>query len=190
MMKTVGQLLLWLGFLSGSLATVWRIDIKSEDAAEAWSTIPWTWYIVSAVACAIGALLLRMTKRSEGASTDQTLSGLGEINRSLSQLIENTKALKKTAGSIAPSRIAQQIDDTLADDFRVVGDGRDCVSAELGLQVFAEFMSRFAAGERAINRAWSASVDGYIDEAETCLDRGLEFLIQAQQQLGSASTGA
>jgi hypothetical protein len=40
-------------------------------------------------------------------------------------------------------------------------------------------MSAFAAGERYINRVWSASTDGYIDEVRSYLER-------ATQQFGEA----
>ena len=33
-----------------------------------------------------------------------------------------------------------------------------------GMQNYADVMSNFAAGERYINRVWSASTDGYVDE--------------------------
>ena len=47
-------------------------------------------------------------------------------------------------------------------------------------------MSPFAAGERAINRAWSAAADGYIDEATVCLQRGFEMLTTANAELQNA----
>ena len=40
-----------------------------------------------------------------------------------------------------------------------------------GLQNYADVMSNFAAGERYINRVWSASTDGYEDEVRHYLQR-------------------
>jgi hypothetical protein len=40
-----------------------------------------------------------------------------------------------------------------------------------GLQSYADVMSAFAARERYINRVWSASTDGYVDEVRNYLDR-------------------
>ena len=40
-----------------------------------------------------------------------------------------------------------------------------------GLQAYAEVMNRFAAGERYLNRVWSASTDGYIEEAHRYMER-------------------
>lgn len=43
-----------------------------------------------------------------------------------------------------------------------------------GLQNYADVMSAFAAGERYINRVWSASTDGYVDEVCAYLERATQ----------------
>ncbi|MCZ6508515.1 MAG: hypothetical protein O7A04_10795 [Acidobacteria bacterium] len=48
---------------------------------------------------------------------------------------------------------------------------RESISHRFGLQAYAEVMNAFAAGERYLNRVWSASTDGYIDEAHTYIDK-------------------
>ena len=48
-------------------------------------------------------------------------------------------------------------------------------------------MSSFAAGERYINRVWSASADGYDEEAETYLGKAAQQFVDAQQQLQQAT---
>jgi hypothetical protein len=58
-----------------------------------------------------------------------------------------------------------------------------------GLQNYADVMSSFAAGERYINRVWSASVDGYDKEAETCLDKAARQFADARSQLEKAAQG-
>jgi hypothetical protein len=42
-------------------------------------------------------------------------------------------------------------------------------------------MSNFAAGERYINRVWSASTDGYVDEVNLYLDRALRQFREAHE---------
>ena len=44
-------------------------------------------------------------------------------------------------------------------------------------------MSEFAAGERYLNRVWSASTDGYIDEAHTYLDKARDQFAHANETL-------
>ena len=47
---------------------------------------------------------------------------------------------------------------------------RESIAHSYGLQAYAEVMNRFAAGER-LNRVWSASTDGYIEEAHRYIER-------------------
>jgi hypothetical protein len=56
------------------------------------------------------------------------------------------------------------------------------------MQTYANVMSDFAAGERYVNRVWSASADGYNAEARQYLDKAAAQFRVARQQLESAST--
>ena len=47
----------------------------------------------------------------------------------------------------------------------------DASPPEWFLKAYAEVMNRFAAGERSINRVWSASTDGYIEETSDYLEK-------------------
>ena len=44
-------------------------------------------------------------------------------------------------------------------------------------------MSSFAAGERYLNRVWSASTDGYFEEVTTYLSRAYSQFIEVRQKL-------
>ena len=52
-----------------------------------------------------------------------------------------------------------------------------------GLQTYADIMSHFAAGERYINRVWSASADGYDEEADAYLKKAAVQFDEAKQRL-------
>ena len=69
---------------------------------------------------------------------------------------------------------------------RDFADGRDSITVEYGLSVFAEVMTQFAAGERAINRAWCAAADRYVDEAAACVERAVVFFHEAKRELDAA----
>jgi hypothetical protein len=56
---------------------------------------------------------------------------------------------------------------------------RESVAHRFGLQAYAEVMNPFAAGERYLNRVWSAAADGYLDEA-------LEYIGRAREQFHTA----
>ena len=214
-MKILGQILLWLGFLSGSLATVFHSPGKGleyvkgltqtdvDDAGmrfqlpdlsglevpeDGWNLIQWPWYLISVAVAIAGVVLLYTGKSAEGQKSEKTKANLEEIKRSLGRLIANISTFKKTMQKLPPSQITKYIDDELAEDFRIFADGRDSITAEHDLSVFAEVMSQFAAGERAVNRAWSAAADGYVDEAETCIERAEQMLRTAQTELVTASS--
>jgi hypothetical protein len=79
------------------------------------------------------------------------------------------------------------IDARLRDDLRRFADARETIIHLFGLQVYANLMSHFAAGERYINRVWSASADGYDAEARTYLGKAATQFRDAQAQLQAAA---
>ena len=44
-------------------------------------------------------------------------------------------------------------------------------------------MSSFAAGERYLNRVWSASADGYIDEVNTYIEKAREQFVDSLNKI-------
>ena len=209
-MKQLGTVLMWLGFLSGSLATVFSLPsagveyVKNYEAVEDqrfelkdlsevvvpednWNLIPWTWFGISAAVCTFGVVLIR-TSLSAAADqgVEQSTADLDAIGRNLENLIANMEKLRKQIDTMAPSRITEYIDEHLADDFRMFADGRECMVTKFGLNTYADVMSNFAAGERYANRAWSASADGYVDEAKDCVERSTEYLTDAAAELNRA----
>ena len=188
MMNILGQLLLWAGFLGGALATVMNLEVQpgvDDSGVEVgpWDTISWTWYLTAVGICMVGILLIRLGKWSAGQQTEASAASLSEIRQALERLIDNLDRLDQQLDSLAPSKMTAFIDDVLAEDLRIFAEGRESISTEFGLQRFADVMSQFAAGERAINRAWSAAADGYVDETKTCIERGLAMMKQAREEL-------
>jgi hypothetical protein len=65
-------------------------------------------------------------------------------------------------------------------------EARESMIPRLGMQNYADIMSPFATGERLLNRAWSASADGYVDEVRDCIHGAREELRRAKQLLVQA----
>ena len=86
-----------------------------------------------------------------------------------------------------PAGIRDSIDLKLRNDLRRFADARESMVHLFGLQVYADIMSNFAAGERYINRVWSASADGYAEEATAYLGKAATQFGEAQRQLQQAS---
>lgn len=264
MNKTIGQILLWLGFLSGALATVFATSnfgrmgmdittnadkkviargvqegegaykaglrdgdvlislngdpiettsaftkklggIKEQATAKivyqrrgsevtttnvgiknSWATINWAWYLISAGICVAGVCFLRIGKKSAVGKTGKVEANLSQIKAHLANAVNNSETLSNTMKDYKPRQILNFIEENLLEDLDGFAEGRDSITDEHGLEVFAKVMTQFASGERAINRAWSASADGYVDEAATCVAHGLAMLKSAQKMLEAA----
>ncbi len=178
MASIIGQILLWAGFLSGSLATVFSLE-----KPERWSTINWPWYLASTFVCVLGITAIRVSKMSDGKESEQSLADYSTLAINLGLVIENLAKLRESQSNMRPSEMVAFIDANLADGLREFADAREAIIPQQGLHHYADIMTQFAAGERAINRAWSAAADGYVDEVEICLDRANAFFENAKKLL-------
>jgi len=177
-MKNIGFILLAAGFLAGAYATA--LDVQNVN---------WVLFGVAAVV-AISGLAISKRQASAHARSDEVL----ELNRSeLSESLENVvRDLGEIVGEggAKGADLRDRIDLKLRDDLRRFADARGSMVHLFGLQTYADIMSSFAAGERYINRVWSASADGYDEEAATYLHKAAQQFADAQQQLQEAAQGA
>ncbi len=81
-----------------------------------------------------------------------------------------------------------RIDELFLEDFAMFVDARESIAHRYGLSAYTDVMSCFAAGERYLNRVWSASADGYIDEVNAYLDRALEQFTDSHQKVRQLKT--
>ncbi len=65
------------------------------------------------------------------------------------------------------------------DDQDAFVQARKSIAHSFSLQGYADVMNPFAAGERYLNRVWSASTDGYVDEAHTYISKAREQFEEA-----------
>ena len=176
-MKNIGYILLAAGFLGGAFAT--SLDVKNVD---------WTIFVFAAIGAVLGLVLVKR-QSSALARSDSVL----ELNRSeLSESIQNiVQDLEGLTGdkSMQGDALRERIDLKLRSDLRRFADARESMVHLFGLQTYADIMSNFAAGERYINRVWSASADGYNHEATTYLEKAANQFREAQLQLVRAAEG-
>lgn len=66
---------------------------------------------------------------------------------------------------------------------QLIVDAQGRLVNELGMAGYAQFMDRFAAAERQLNRAWSAAADNVLEESLLSLDRGYNELLTARDRL-------
>ena len=81
-----------------------------------------------------------------------------------------------------------EIDKKFRDDLTNFADARESMIHVFGIQNYADVMSGFAAGERYLNRVWSASTDGYVDEVRQYLGRALDQFHEANDHFNRLAT--
>lgn len=157
-----------IGFIAGALLSV-------VDELE----VQWGFFVCVLIVGAIGVVLVQSGKRQHTKSEEKLTSNIQNIQASLSRIAENITQLNAAKDSINTYDMRGRIDELFSDDLAVFVQARESISHLYGLQAYADIMSYFASGERYLNRIWSASADGYIDEVNIYLDK-------AQQQFADA----
>ena len=177
-MKNTGYLLLAAGFLGGAYSTA--LDVQNVD---------WQLFAIAALA-AVAGLVMFKRQASAHARSDTVLElNRGELRESIHNIVTDLTEL--TSGeALRGDALRDRIDLHLREDLRRFADARESMVHLFGLQIYADIMSSFAAGERYINRVWSASADGYDEEAATYLQKAAKQFAEAQRQLQQAAQGA
>lgn len=176
-MKNIGYILLAAGFLAGAYATA--LDVQDVN---------WMLFAGAAVA-AIAGLAISKSQASAHARSDEVLEvNRGELRESLQNIVSDLGEIVSD-GATKGADLRDRIDLKLRDDLRRFADARSSMVHLFGLQTYADIMSSFAAGERYINRVWSASADGYDGEAATYLEKAANQFADAQKQLLAAAQG-
>jgi hypothetical protein len=159
-MKKFGYLMITLGFLAGALVAV--VD-KDE--------VRWG-YFSGALAFGIaGIVLVQAGHRHESRSEGKLAANIQTIESSLTRIVENISHLNAEKQSINTYDVRHRIDELFTEDIITFVEARESIGQLYGLAVYADIMSYFASGERYLNRVWSASADGYIDEVTAYLDK-------------------
>jgi len=177
-MKQIGYLLLAAGFLGGAFAT--SLDVQEVD---------WTVFAVSAAAAFVGLVLVKRAVSAIARSDTVLEVNRSELKESIQNIVRDLNELNTTAVKQG-GQLREQIDLVLRNDLRRFADARESMVHLFGLQTYADIMSSFAAGERYINRVWSASADGYDEEATTYLKKAATQFVEAERLLSTAAQGA
>ena len=172
-MKTIGYLLITFSFLAGSLlAVVDKLNVQ------------WCYFLPAIFMGAVGIFLVHRHERATSRSEKKLTANLQDIKTSLTRVVENLTRLNTEKQSINPYDMRHRIDKLFGDDLTIFADARESLAHAHSLQVYADVMSHFASGERYLNRVWSASADGYVDEVTAYLDKARIQFAQALDKVG------
>jgi len=170
-MKNLGYFMVALGFLGGAFAT--SLDVQNVN---------WTIFISMAAAAVMGLVIYKMQVGALARSEEVLNTNRVELRESIANVVNDLQELNNdnlTRGAVLRDRI----DLKLREDLRRFADARQSMVHLFGLQTYADIMSHFAAGERYINRVWSASADGYDEEADAYLKKAAVQFDEAKQRL-------
>jgi hypothetical protein len=176
-MKKLGYLIITVSFLAGSLAAV--VDKTN---------VQWNYFVGALIAGAVGIVLVHLGERRENREGGKLTSNIQSIETSLSQIVENITRLNAEQHSINTYDVRHRIDELFIEDLNIFIQTRHSIAHTYSLTAYADVMSSFAAGERYLNRVWSASADGYIDEVNAYLEKAREQFVESLEKIRRLKT--
>ena len=174
-MRNIGYILLAAGFLGGAFAT--SLDVEN---------VHWGLFVGSAFAGLLGLVLFKREASAHARSDTVLEMNRGELRESIENVVRDLGDIQQNS-KLRGAALREAIDLRLRTDLRRFAAARESMVHLFGLQTYADIMSSFAAGERYINRVWSASADGYDEEAATYLEKAAIQFADAQAQLQEAA---
>ncbi|MDP6763857.1 MAG: hypothetical protein QF903_00350 [Planctomycetota bacterium] len=160
------------------------VDVKVPSS---WNFADWTQrysFLAAVLATLAGVALLRRASRADLAvpsGGDAAATAQGEDPRAvLERLVEETEALAGEVASMDATSLHAAVDALLAGPLYTLIEGRDVLRSRHGVRAAVAFMAPLAGAERQLNRAWSAAVDGAVEESRDCVGRALAPLREAR----------
>jgi len=159
-MKKLGYVIITIGFLAGAL-----VAVLDE------SRVQWGYFSGALILGVVGILLINLHEKKNSLSEKTLTTNLQDIKTSLTHIVENMIQLNAEKQSINAYDMRHRVNELFSKDLTTFVEARESLAHAYGLQVYANVMSHFASGERYLNRVWSASADGYVDEITAYLDK-------------------
>jgi hypothetical protein len=181
-MKKIGFLMITIGFLAGALATMIETDLVEWKAND---SVRWDYFAISMAIGIAGVFVVRAGHKKVHTSETALNKNIASVETALANIVKNITELNLQKESINTYDVRFRIDGLFPNDLINFVDARKSISHIFGLVAYGEIMSSFAAGERYLNRVWSASADGYIDEVNTYIEKSREQFTESLDKLQS-----
>jgi len=167
-----------IGFLAGALVAV----LDTEQ-------VRWGLFSAAMAVGAAGIISVNVAKRRKKQFKEKLADNVQILQKGLSRIVENIARLDAEKASLDTYEVRHRIDELFPDDLNEFVEGRESIAHVYGLHAYAEVMSYFAAAERYLNRVWSASADGYIDEVHAYLEKAHAQFTQTLNLLRQLTAG-
>ena len=144
-----------------------------------WSGWTQRWWFLAAVLIVAVAIALKRGGGPDLAADETGVAPADGVRAALGQVVSECEQLAANAPTMDADALHRAIDPISAGALYRVVEGREAVNAALGLGGFAEVYGPLASGERLLNRAWSAAVDGSLEEARVCAQDSVQHFREA-----------
>jgi hypothetical protein len=158
--KMVYLLMVMLAFLGGAFIAV--LDPV---------TVNWVHMGSVLTIGAIGLVFYRQANKSEASASHRLSGNMQLLGESLANVLANLEQMCVAKSELPVYEARFEIDRLFREDLNNFAEARETMIHVFGMQKYADVMSAFAAGERYINRVWSASTDGYENEVHRYLEK-------------------
>lgn len=147
-------------------------------------TVNWGWMGAVLAFGAVGLWLFRTAHHREASAGHRLSEDMRTLGGSLNSILSNLEALCERGDELPVYQARFEIDRLFRKDLNEFAEARETMVHVFGIQNYAEVMSAFAAGERYINRVWSASTDGYEQEVRDYLEKARRQFAEANGLFG------
>ncbi len=152
-----------------------EVKISRRFAFADWD-MKWV-FLLGVLAMIAGVILIR--SQMGGA---KSIDGSGELVTTatvhgwLQQLTQEVERMAARVQTMEVDAIHTSLTPMFAEYGQPFVDHRELLRKEFGGAKFARILGPFASAERRLNRAWSAAVDQYVDEARAQVQAALPYL--------------
>ena len=167
--KTLSLIIIMVSFLAGAFISVLDPTL-----------VNWTWFAPVLAVGVIALYIYRKAHHVEAKASHRLSGNLQILDTSLSNILKNLEIVNADSINLPVYEARFEIDRLLREDLNNFANARESMKHVFGMQNYADVMSAFAAGERYINRVWSASTDGYVDEVHSYLERATKQFREAR----------
>ncbi len=174
-MKNIAFIFVILSFLAGAF-------LASLDER----TMNWVYFVPVMLIGFIAAFIYKREANAAAKHGDLLQNNKQILIKSLNNILQNLEALNGRKDKVPTYEMRFEIDKLFRDDLMNFAEARESMKHLFGIQYFADIMSSFAAGERYINRVWSASTDGYVDEVLMYVGKALDQFQHANDEFNQA----
>jgi hypothetical protein len=167
-MKMIALSIVFVAFLAGAFITV--LDPREVN---------WTWMVPVLLVGTVGLWLSRRAEHKAARAGNKLAGNIDLLGTNLSNIHARLTLICQNKDELPTYEARFEIDRLFREDLSEFANARESMIHVFGMQNYADVMSNFAAGERYINRIWSASTDGYVDEVNLYLDKALAQFTEA-----------